>query len=59
MELSRNTVIIFKNCARFTNFITEINYGWNGNVNDLHTIMPSKMFLEYSDNYTKTSGNLY
>ena len=47
-----NTKVAFKNCAPFTKCITHIN--------DEHVHnMPMHNFVEYSDNYSDTSGSLW
>ena len=50
---------IFKNCAPFTNCIREINKRQVDNAKDLDVVMWLYNLIEYSDNYSKTSGNLY
>ena len=50
---------ILKNCAPFTDFITELN---NTQVNDpqkVDVIMLMYNLMEYSDAYQKTSGSLW
>ena len=50
--------VIFKNCAPFTDYMTEIN---NSQVDDAHKIdkvMLMYNLIEYSDTYLKTSGSL-
>ena len=47
--------LIFKNCAPFTNCISEINNTQVGNAKDLDIVMPIYNLIEYSDNYSKTS----
>ena len=54
-----NKQTIFKNCAPFTDCITEINNTQVDNEKDLHIVMPMYNLIEYSDNYSKTSGSLY
>ena len=55
-----NKKVIFQNCAPFTDFITEIN---NAQVNDSQKKWCSnayvKNLIEYSDAYSKTSGDLW
>ena len=54
-----NKKVIFKNCALFTNCISEIN---NTQVdNDKHSDIVTPMYnlIEYSDNYRKTFGSLW
>ena len=53
-----NKKVIFKNCAPFTDCITEIN---NTQVDDAQTfdiIMPMYNVIEYSDAYSKLSRSL-
>ena len=51
--------VIFKNCAPFTNCISEINNTQTDNAKDIDIIMPMYKLIEYSDNYAKTSGSLW
>ena len=54
-----NKKVIFKNCAPFTKCVSEIN---NTNVDDakyIDIIMHMYDLIEYSDNYSKTSGSLW
>ena len=48
----------FKNCAPFTNCISEINNTQIDNAKDLDIVMPMYNLIEYSDNYAKTTGSL-
>ena len=50
-----NKKVIFKNCAPFTNCISEIN---NTQI-DIDIVMPMYNLIEYSDNYAKTTGSLW
>ena len=54
----RNKVVIFKNCAPFTNCISEINNTQIDNAKDIDIAMPMYNLIEYSDNYAKTTGSL-
>ena len=54
-----NKQAIFKNCASFTNCINEINNTQGDNAKDLDVVMAMYNLIEYSDNYSKTSGSLY
>ena len=54
-----NKKVIFKNCAPFTNCISEINNMQIDNAKDIDIVMPMYNLIEYSDNYTKTSGSLW
>ena len=53
-----NKKVIFKNCAPFTNCISEINNTQIDNAKDIDTVMPMYNLIEYSDNYVKTTGSL-
>ena len=50
-----NKKVIFKNCAPFTNCITEINNTDIDNAKNIDIVMPMYNFIEHSDNYSKTS----
>ena len=50
--------VIFKNCAPFTNCISEINNTQIDNAKDIDIVMPMYNLIEYSDNYAKTTGSL-
>ena len=54
-----NKKVIFKNCAPFTNCISEINNTQVDNVKEIDIVMPMYNLIEHSDNYSKTSGNLW
>ena len=54
-----NKNVIFKNCAPFTNCISEINNTQVDNAKDIDIVMPMYNLIEYSDNYSKTSGSLW
>ena len=54
-----NKKVIFKNCAPFTNCISEINNTQIDNVEDIDIVMPVYNLIEYSDNYAKTAGSLW
>ena len=51
--------VIFKNCAPFTDCKSEINNVDIDNAKDIDIVMPMYNLIEYSDNYSKTSGNLW
>ena len=51
--------VIFKNCAPFTNCISKINNTKIDNAKDIDIVMPMYNLIEYSDNYSKTSGSLW
>ena len=54
-----NKKVIFKNCAPFTNCISEINNTQTDNAKDIDIVMPMYNLIEYSDNYAKTTGSLW
>ena len=54
-----NKKVIFKNCAPFTNCVSEINNTQIGNAKDIDIVMPMYNLIEYSDNYAKTTGSLW
>ena len=54
-----NKKVIFKNYALFTNCISEINNTQVDNARDIDTVIPMFNLIEYSDNYSKTSGSLW
>ena len=48
--------IIIKNCAPFTNCISEINNTQTDNAKDIDIVMSLYNLIEYSDNYSKKSA---
>ena len=56
-----NKKVIFKNGAPFINYISEINNTQvdNDNAKDIDVVMPLYKYIEYSNNYSKTSGRLW
>ena len=54
-----NKKVIFKNCAPFTNCISEINNTQIDNAKDIDIVMPMYNLIEHSDNYAKTTGSLW
>ena len=50
--------VIFKKCAPFTNCTSKINNTQIGNAEYIDIVMPMYNLVEYSDNYSKTSGSL-
>ena len=54
-----NQKVIFKNCAPFTDCISKINNTQVDNAKDIDIVMPMYNLIEYSDNYSKTSGSLW
>ena len=55
----RNEGVVFKNCAPFTKCISRINGTDIDNAQDIDIVMPMYNLIEYSDNYSKTSGSLW
>ena len=55
----RNKSVIFKNCLPFTKCISKINYTEIDNTQDIDIVIPMYNLIEYSDNYSKTSGILW
>ena len=53
-----NKGVMFKNCTPFTQFISNINNAQIDNGRDIDVMMPMYNLIEYSDNYSKTSGSL-
>ena len=49
----------FKNCAPFTKCISRINNTDIDNAQDIDIVMPMYNLIEYSDNFSKTSGSLW
>ena len=54
-----NKKIIFKNCAPFTSCISKINNAEVDNAQYIDIVMPTYNLIEYSDNYSKTTGSLW
>ena len=54
-----NKKVIFKNCTPFTNCISKINNTEIDNAQYIDIVMPMYNLIEYSDNYSKTSGSLW
>ena len=54
-----NKKVIFKNCAPFTNCISEINNMQIDNAKDIDIVIPMYNLIEYSDNYAKTTESLW
>ena len=56
---NNNKKVIFKNCAPFTNCISQINNTDLDDAKYLNIVMPMYNLMEYSDNYSKTSESLW
>ena len=55
----RNKGVIFKNCAASTKCTSRINGTEIDDAQDIDIVMPMYNLIEYSDNYSKTSGSLW
>ena len=55
----QNKGVIFKDCAPFTKCISRINNTDIDNAQDIDIVMAMYNLIEYSDNYSKTSGSLW
>ena len=55
----RNKGVIFKKWSPFTKCISRINNTDIDNIQDINIAMPIYNLIEYSDNYSKTSGSLW
>ena len=53
------TQVVFKNCASFEDCRTEINDTFVDYVDFINITMPIYNLIEYSDNYSDTSGSLW
>ena len=53
------TQVIFKNCAPFEKCRTEINETFIDKAEYINITMPMYNLIEYSDNYSDTSGSLW
>ena len=54
-----DTDIAFKNCAPFSTCKTEINDAFIDEANHIYIAMPMYDLIEYSENYSDTSGSLW
>ena len=57
--LNATTQVVFKNCAPFEDCRTEINDTFVDYANFINITMPMYNLIEYSDNYSDTSGSLW
>ena len=53
-----NKKVIFKNCAPFTNCVIKISNAQIDDTEYIDIVMPMYNLIEYSDDYSKTSGSL-
>ena len=54
-----NKKIIFKNCTPFSKYMSRINGTDVNNAEYIDIVMPMYNLIEYSDDYSKTSGSLW
>ena len=59
IALGAITQVIFKNCAPFKKCRTEINETFVDETDFINITMPMYNLIEYSDNYSDTSGSLW
>ena len=57
-DYDANIRVSFKNCAPFTKYIIHLN-DEHYNPDNLDIIMPMYNLIEYSNNYSDTSGSLW
>ena len=50
---NKNIQVVLKNCAPFTDCISEINNTQIDNAKDINVVMPMYNLIEYSNNYSK------
>ena len=55
----RDKGVTLKNCAPFTKCISKISNTDIDNAQDIDIVMPMCNLIEYSDNYSKTSGSVW
>ena len=58
-DIAADTNVAFKNCAPFTRCATHINDEHVETAENLDIIMPMYNLIEYSDNYSDSSGSLW
>ena len=58
-NIAADTNVAFKNCAPFIRCITHINDEHVKTAENLDIIIPMYNLIEYSDNYSDSSGSLY
>ena len=53
-----NKKVILKNCASYSNYKSKISNAQIDNPQDTDIVMPVYNLIEYSNNYSRTSGSL-
>ena len=56
---NRNKEVVFKNCAPFTDCISEINNAQVDNAKETDAVMNMYKLTEWNENYSQTSGSLW
>ena len=56
---NRNKKVIYKNCPPFIDCISEINNIQIDDAHDINIVMPMYNLIEYSDNFSRTSGRAW
>ena len=56
---NRDKEVVYKNYTPFTNCVSEINNTQIDNDKDIDVVIPVYNLIEYSNNYSKTSGCLW
>ena len=59
VKANNDTDVAFKNCAPFSTCATKINDIFVDEANHIYIAMPMYKLIEYSDNYSDTSGSLW
>ena len=59
IDIARAMQVVFKNCAPFKKCRTEINETFVDETEHINIAMPMYNLIEYSDNYSDTSGSLW
>ena len=56
---NKNIQVVFKNCCRSLDWISEMNRAQIDNAKDINIVMRMSNLIEYSDNYSRTSRSLW
>ena len=59
VDAENNTDVAFKNCVPFSTCTTKINDIFVDEANHIYIAVPMYNLIEYSDNYSDTSGSLW
>ena len=59
VAVNNDTDVAFKNCAPFSTCKTVLNDAFIDEANHIYIGMPIYNLIEYSDNYSDTSGSLW